>query len=144
MFLAHQNTAALNDLDFEEPMAKYEVSRSYSYDLILDQFDPPKAKTSEQNLLAAVLEKACHDLTSKETCQRLQEPSFKVLNGELVSYQKRRHKDDPPGMTVAQEAEEWFLDDGMEPFSFLWLCQHLDLDPLMIRNHMLELKKSLA
>lgn len=128
-------------------MTKYEVSRSGPYDLFLDQFDPQTFKNPEENLLSAVLEKACHDLFSKESAKVSTDLSFRMVKGVSHQYHRRRHKDDPPAITIAQEAEEWFLDDGMEPFSFLWLCQHLDLDPLMIRKHMLELKeqnKSLA
>lgn len=125
-------------------MTKYEVSRSDSYDLFLDQFDPQTFKNPEENLLSAVLEKACKDLFCKENAKVDVEPSFRIVKGKAHQYQKRRHKDDPPSITIGEETEEWFLDDAMDPFSFLWICQHLNLDALTIRNHMLELKKSLA
>lgn len=40
------------------------------------------------------------------------------------------------GMKSAQNAEarNWIMSDSIQPFSFLWCCSHLDLQPKKLRE----------
>lgn len=100
----------------EEPMAKYEVSRSTPYDLILDQYDPEITKSPEKKLLAAVLEMAIRQaLKNHRDCHNREAYAWIVLS-EL---------DD---------------DDPLE-FSYPWICGHLEIDPWQVRSYVIELKR---
>lgn len=38
---------------------------------------------------------------------------------------------------ITKQARIWVNCDSLEPFSFRWICEHLDLDPKIIREGML-------
>ncbi len=68
-------------------------------------------RTPEQRLLAAILYRAYEDLTRPINLAKC-------------------HK---------EAALDWFFDDeSKEEFSFLWLCEHLDLNPAAIRRDLEE------
>ena len=66
----------------------------------------PKELVPEQRLLAAVLERAILDLNSR------------------VSIEKN----------IRREALAWIHCDADHDWSFLWICQYLDLDPKWLRG----------
>lgn len=37
---------------------------------------------------------------------------------------------------IVEEAKGWFNSDSMEEWSFLWVCEHLNLDPTYILTHL--------
>ena len=40
---------------------------------------------------------------------------------------------------IRRLARDWFLSDSMAEFSFLWVAQHLNVDPIRIRRTILSL-----
>jgi hypothetical protein len=51
--------------------------------------------------------------------------------GPHSKFVRRKHRIE---RAAQQEAIAWFSRDGIAPFSFLFLCRHLDLDPGSIRR----------
>lgn len=66
----------------------------------------------EHGLLFAVLDRACRDLEGVGVLER----------------ESHTHT-----------AKTWFLSDDMGPFSFLWVCSHLGLEPYWFRQGLFEL-----
>ena len=52
------------------------------------------------------------------------EDLFALRDLKLITPVRRQHRRD----------EEWLASDQEEPFTFLWVCQHLDISPLCSGN----------
>lgn len=37
-----------------------------------------------------------------------------------------------------EEANEWVESDSIKKWSFLWICEHVDLDPVLVRNELVK------
>jgi hypothetical protein len=58
-----------------------------------------------------------------------------VLEDAIDCFQKQSRKSGKRAQRLAREAEEWlFKDDQRWPFSFLNVCNVLDIDPAYIRR----------
>jgi hypothetical protein len=75
----------------------------------------------ERDLLAACLERAIRDILNKPD----QTGSKEIRNNHNC-----------------REALGWLRSSSMRPFSFRWLCQHLDISPKAVRRYIYELKAS--
>lgn len=76
--------------------------------LLPAQFTPAKPWTGERALLQAVLEEALQSV--------------------------RNTKNVPNCIRRQREAADWFVSQSTEPFSFIWICHHLNIDPDLIRS----------
>ena len=47
--------------------------------------------------------------------------------------------EDLEGTNTGNRARAWFASDYYEPGSFLWICDHLELDALAIRHRAFEI-----
>jgi hypothetical protein len=52
------------------------------------------------------------------------------------------HDSQSTNQIKAYDAKHWILWKGSEEFSFLWICQQLDLNPEALKRHILSLPKS--
>jgi hypothetical protein len=65
-----------------------------------------------------------------------------VLEDAIECFQKQSRKSGRRAQRLAREAEEWlFKDDQQWPFSFLNICNVLDIDPGYIRRGLKQFRK---
>lgn len=104
--------------------------------------------TGYHNLLLAVLERALLDFhTFYHPGNQIKPPYLSRLNApNRFLRQSNKLKNTSPhyrpsralgsGNTRldALHAENWFTSDSYQPFSFLWLCEHLFAEPMFMAN----------
>jgi hypothetical protein len=76
--------------------------------------------TPEKSLIAAILDRAIRDIVNPADCTY------------MLKYKN----------TNKRSAVAWLRQRHNEPFSFLWICQHLDICPRRTRTFVLELLRT--
>ena len=80
-------------------------------------------------------------LPEKMLCMAvLQRAILDYLELSMSSEQGKNRKEDR--VYYRGTAVRWFLDDECDPFSFCWVCEHLDIDTDFIRRFLYVAKKS--
>ena len=86
----------------------------------------------EKKLMAAVLAQAWRDLLDVDSSARKR--ALKKLDPVLTSR----------GMKAKDDAYEWFMDDTVEPRSFLWICLVLDYSAENFRRFITDVLPTLS
>lgn len=87
----------------------------------------PEAKeedTDEMHLIPAVSDSAPPVTGPRRLLYAMIEDLFALRDLKPITPVRRQHIRD----------EEWLASDQEEPFTFLWVCQHLDISPVMLRQ----------
>lgn len=86
--------------------------------LLVQLYEEPD--TPEKSLIAAILDRAIRDIVNPPDCTY------------MLKYKN----------TNKRSAITWLRQQHCEPFSFLWICQHLDICPKRTKGFILELLKN--
>lgn len=95
--------------------------RALDFMKIISVWDPPKS-TPSHKLLWAILERSLLDLCCGYPPKSYQDKNF---------YTK----------TLKREALSWFLSPSILPFSFSWICDHLNLDKKAVKKVVYKINK---
>lgn len=70
-----------------------------------------------------------------------------ILKRAANDFMGHYHTDSKSNDDMEQDARRWFnrkIKERLEPWSFAWVCQMLDLDPKAVRQRLENLKKELS
>jgi hypothetical protein len=68
-----------------------------------------------------------------------------ILTDAVICFKKHEKETNPRARRLGQETEEWFFSDDPEwPFSFISICEALNLDPDYIRRGLQQWRKTPA